>query len=137
MTEYVLGFVFDAQEQNVALIQKKHPEWQKGKFNGLGGKIEFGEYPLQAMIREFKEESGVFIEANFWTNFAKIEGKDYRVWCYKVSDELVFGIKTQTDEKVGLFPVYEVLGAKALIYNLNWLIPLALDKEQKFTIINY
>lgn len=44
MQEYVLGFAFTPKDlkgnQKVVLIEKLKPEWQKGKFNGIGGKLE-------------------------------------------------------------------------------------------------
>jgi 8-oxo-dGTP diphosphatase len=42
-TQYVLGFLFDPSQKDVVLIKKLKPEWQKGKLNGVGGKIEEGE----------------------------------------------------------------------------------------------
>ena len=54
---YVLGFVFSLDASRVLLIWKNRPEWQKGKLNGIGGKIEEGELPIDAMKREFSEET--------------------------------------------------------------------------------
>lgn len=38
---------------------KKEDDMHKGKWNGLGGKIEDGETPEECMIREIKEECGL------------------------------------------------------------------------------
>lgn len=38
---------------------KKEKDYHEGKWNGLGGKLEAGESPEQALIREVKEESGL------------------------------------------------------------------------------
>jgi 8-oxo-dGTP pyrophosphatase MutT (NUDIX family) len=57
MRRYVLGFVFDRGFRHVLLICKTSPEWQAGRLNGLGGKIEPGETPLLAMERELREET--------------------------------------------------------------------------------
>lgn len=44
MTNYVVGFAFDANRRHVVLIQKgRGPEELIGKLNGVGGKIEAGE----------------------------------------------------------------------------------------------
>ena len=56
--EYVLGFMFNEAESKVLLVWKNRPAWQAGKLNGVGGKIEAGETPVQAMNREFAEETG-------------------------------------------------------------------------------
>jgi 8-oxo-dGTP diphosphatase len=42
-------------------IKKKNDPHQ-GKWNGLGGKMEEGETPEECVIREVKEESGLWIE---------------------------------------------------------------------------
>lgn len=59
---YVCGFLFHPPSNSVALIEKKKPAWQYGKLNGIGGKIEVGENPLSAMIREFAEETSVMCD---------------------------------------------------------------------------
>lgn len=40
---------------------KKENDMHEGKWNGLGGKIEFGETPEENAIREIKEESGLIV----------------------------------------------------------------------------
>lgn len=49
--EYVVGLLFDPHRKYICLIQKNRPDFQRGFLNGVGGKIENGEWPLQAMIR--------------------------------------------------------------------------------------
>ena len=56
---YVAGFTFSENDTDVLLIEKQNPAWQRGFLNAVGGKIEPGEQPLEAMTREFKEETGV------------------------------------------------------------------------------
>lgn len=41
---------------------KKKNDMHEGKWNGLGGKLEPGETPEECVIREVKEESGLFIK---------------------------------------------------------------------------
>lgn len=132
MKEYVVGFAFDRHEARVALIVKNRPTWQAGKLNGIGGKVEPREAPLQAMEREFAEEAGG--EAD-WQLFATLEGRDdsarlsdpepFRVWFFRgtTTDSL----KSATDERIvwidpGWLP-WNVLP------NLRWLIPMARSNQ--------
>jgi 8-oxo-dGTP pyrophosphatase MutT (NUDIX family) len=66
MTIYSCAFAF-AQErpEQVLLIRKAKPEWQRGRLNGIGGKCEdkkdgFMESPLETTVREFYEETGLW-----------------------------------------------------------------------------
>ncbi|WP_164969449.1 hypothetical protein [Halarcobacter ebronensis] len=54
MKHYVTGFLFTKDFKHVVLIKKLNPEWQRGLFNGVGGKVEENEKPCDAMSREFK-----------------------------------------------------------------------------------
>ena len=40
------------------VIKKERPVWQAGLLNAIGGHVEKGEYPVEAMQREFLEETG-------------------------------------------------------------------------------
>lgn len=64
---YTVGFLINQTGSKVMLIKKAKPEWQRGLFNGIGGFIEQGETPHEAMIREFLEETG--IEITDWIEF--------------------------------------------------------------------
>lgn len=54
--KYVVGFVFDEYLGRVALL-KRLKEPFSGHLNGIGGKVEAGETPKEAMQREWQEES--------------------------------------------------------------------------------
>lgn len=45
---YTIGFITCGEK--VLLMQKNRPAWQKGKFNGIGGKINKGESPLNCIV---------------------------------------------------------------------------------------
>lgn len=59
----VIGVVKDS-EGNILLGKRHQPEILEihGKWNLLGGRVEFGETPEEAVVREIKEESGLDIE---------------------------------------------------------------------------
>lgn len=125
MTDYVLGFAFYGHK--VVLIQKTKPAWQKDKLNGLGGKIEAGEYPATAMSREFEEECGIFVPEPRWTQYATMRSGNHVIHVFKTemvaSPPAVF---RQTNEGyVGLYYWPSAVQLTYALPNLAWLIPLA------------
>ncbi len=54
---FCVGFLFNPDMSQVVLIRKNRPEWQAGRLNGVGGRLEDGETPLRGMQRKFKEET--------------------------------------------------------------------------------
>ena len=128
MTRYVAGFLFDDCRQHVVLIRKNRPEWQRGKLNGLGGRIEPGETPASAMRREFQEETGVDIPD--WKEFAVLTGTGFVVhFFYGCADwETIGRVSSLTDELVRTYQLNE-LGSLPTVPNAKWLIPKALPME--------
>ena len=57
MQHYVLTFC--GTENCFIALEKEKPEWQKGRINLVGGKVEPGESPKDAALREFQEETGI------------------------------------------------------------------------------
>lgn len=132
---YVVGFLFHRNSIDVALIRKNRPEWQAGKLNGPGGKVEGTEAPRRAMRREFLEECGVDIED--WRGFAVIKGKEpagdpnyggtYEVYFYTAicDHEVARQVRTMTDEEVLWVHAPSISSRKDVLPQLRWLIPLA------------
>lgn len=123
MQQYVVGFLFDEEATLVALIKKNRPSWQQGKLNGIGGKIDPGEFPAEAIHREFIEETGV--EINNWTRIVLLDAPHYNLHIFVSRSNLLFNVKTITDEHVGIYPVSEI-NRMNVIPNLRWLIPFAI-----------
>ena len=123
---YVAGFLFDSLGTHVVLVRKNRPLWQAGKLNGVGGKIEPGETPAEAMAREFLEEAGIFVD---WHQFAVLTAGETEVNFFRCrhSDALA-AVRTVTDEAIEVHDVYR-LPAQDLIPNLRWLIPMALAEN--------
>lgn len=124
MDTYVLGFAFDHLGR-VALIRKNKPKWQAGLLNGVGGKVEEGETYLQAMVREFCEETGVASEEHFWRHVAVMEGRaNWLVMVYAAGPLPIFSTcRTVTEEEVVMHPLYKPVTLERCIEN----IPLLLD----------
>lgn len=118
--------MFNEKLTDVLLINKVKPEWQNGFINGIGGKVEQGENSLNAMVREFREETGIDSNETDWRYVVTMSGDDWRVDVYTAISDMVFYCKDMTDEYPVLIPLDELDGFK-LIKNLYWLIPMCLD----------
>lgn len=125
MTEYVCGFMVEGGV--VALIRKKRPAWQAGRLNGIGGHIEPGETPAEAMAREFREETGLATQPGQWIHRVTVTGDVWKVYFF-----LAYGptaaLVTKTDEPVEVVPLWNV-PMLSIIPNLKWLIPLCLQSN--------
>ena len=124
MQEYACGFLFSSDRQRVLLIRKRRPTWQAGKLNGVGGKLEAGESPLDAMIREFREEAHLQIES--WQQVLTLSGDDWRGHFFRAFGAIDDAIAV-TDEKLEIHRV-EALPSDT-IPNLHWMIPLMVDPD--------
>lgn len=125
---YVLGFAFSADSTGLVLIKKPKPAWQAGKLNGVGGKVEAGETSLDAMLREFKEETTVETTAADWRQFASMGSVDWNVDVFCAFNDKFDECQTNTPEKVILVST-EIVGNLHTISNLHWLIPMALNSR--------
>lgn len=121
MVEYVLGFCF-TEDGKVLLMNKLRPEWQAGKVNGVGGKIEPFESSHDAMIREFWEETGVRIRE--WRSGFKISKAGWTMFVFSalVKEQFVTEMRDESTFwwEVGTLP-------ENVIPNLHWIIPLLKD----------
>jgi 8-oxo-dGTP diphosphatase len=127
LRKYVCGFMFCGT--HVALIRKTKPDWQRGLWNGVGGKVEDGEGLRPAMIREFKEETG-YDHAD-WKPFQVLQGVDdaghWMVWFYKTRVLPRPTLRTMTEEQVDwVYLDWISKGETKVVPNLRWLIPMAL-----------
>jgi 8-oxo-dGTP diphosphatase len=130
MTRYCLGFAFNENETDVLLIEKNHPKWQAGKFNGVGGKCDVDENSIWAMRREFKEETGIDIELDGWKYIISMYGEDWHVDVFSAFTDGVFNFQSIESEQVHLLNIKDIQADKYdVISNLYWLIPMCLDKN--------
>lgn len=120
--KYVVGFMFSESLLEVLLILKNKPSWQKGKYNGVGGKIEKFEEPTDSMTREFWEETGVMYDK--WDEFLILRGDDWIVHFFRAADEKAFNhARSTTEEKI--FRALSMGLPTNVIPNLRWIVPLA------------
>jgi 8-oxo-dGTP diphosphatase len=137
MKDYVCGFLFNEARDRVVLIKKARPEWQAGRLNGVGGKVEPGESSDEAMRREFIEEAGVDVSG--WELTVVVNGSsnahlrgapeaEWRVNFYRafVPDNVLNAVRTMTDESVNTY-MLSVMDYAPVNPNLKWIVPLCVN----------
>lgn len=128
--QYVVGLGFDSSRELVALVLKQTgPACVIGNWNGVGGKIEANESPLEAMVREFYEETGADVPENEWEEFAVLHADNYDLYFFVAATDRVLAAKTVEKEEVRLWKCSEVLGEPRLMHNMRWMIPFLQDPE--------
>jgi 8-oxo-dGTP pyrophosphatase MutT (NUDIX family) len=150
---FVLGFMFSADLTEVALIKKERPQWQAGKLNGIGGKVEEHEPWYMAMVREFQEEAGKKTPFDLWKPFGQMTGyawagdgetiqtERWAVHLFAATGDLT-ELKTTTDEAIIIVAAEWVTMRRDIIIDeLPWLVPMAQaflrDGKPKFASISY
>lgn len=125
--EYTLAFIFSKDREKVLLITKNRPEYQAGKLNGIGGKLESGETPVEGMTREVREETSLEISDDRWLFAGNIQGKNWKVWVYTaVHSGALSDAVSVTDESVVWYDCASL--PSHCLQNLFWLIPFCHTK---------
>lgn len=140
MKQYVLAFIFNKDLDSVWLIKKNKPEWQKGCLNGIGGKIERGERPIDAMERELREETGIRLPGvDPLMSVGRMQGinndgEDFQVFIYAsvVDDRL----ESKETEEVSLYKLEDVKKHR-VIGNVPMLIEACLYRISQSSHFNY
>ena len=111
MIEYALGFAFCGGDKPFVLLQEKlnsEIPSLNGTWNGIGGKIEIGETPLEAMERESDEETGIY--GVKWEYFCTSRGNGYTIHVFWCSDPLVWEYEEVEGMRLRLFDLYTIIG---------------------------
>lgn len=136
MIKYVLGFAFSQDLKQVVLIQKQKPEFQFGKFNGVGGKIEIGETSLEAMQREFLEETNCPSGAQ-WKKFVILNSKTWTCECFFTVLNSIQLQMIETAESELIVKAHIDNLPSNCMRNIHWLIPMALNWDNSLTSVEY
>lgn len=140
MEKFTLGFVFSQDLSEVLLMQKNRPDWQAGRLNGVGGRIEPNEESIDCIVREVLEETGVQTQRDNWAYFGAIKGASWQVDLYAM---LYFGNSgdffSVTEEKVEWFKVGGL--PDNVVEKLDWMVPMAIErlknKEFRSSVVEY
>lgn len=143
MKEYVLVLCHRINfEHEFLLIEKQRPLNQKGRYNLPGGKVEIGETPQEAAIRELQEETGLV--ATHVVLGGKIKdvdayGEEVVIYCYSAfSVDASAPIKPREGEteKVEWVRGSIALSNPKLMTNLRIIIPLLYFGQIGWTVEN-
>lgn len=135
MVSYVVGFCIFLPTNEVVLIKKEKPAWQKGLLNGVGGKVEIGEVPSEAMVREFMEETGVKTQEKDWQLLSCLEDEFGTCNFYFMKSREVLPVRSIEKEQVVVVPASNL--PDNVVYNLRWMIPLANDPFIKWDVMSF
>ena len=148
MQDYVVVFpvamdLVNKQEE-VLVIKKQRPAWQKDKFNLLGGHVESGEDPIQTAVRELKEESGYLPlqddehqdKMPHTRLLGRIFGNWGNVYCFRIN---VYKYpqperRAEEDEPVSWEKWNNIKENPSLIANLKIIIPLMMNEIHGWAI---
>lgn len=72
----VLLYAFRGDE--VLMVRARGKDGLSGKWNGLGGKLEYGETALEAAVREFKEEASCDTNPSQWRRLGDLFFPDFK-----------------------------------------------------------
>jgi 8-oxo-dGTP pyrophosphatase MutT (NUDIX family) len=113
ITLYVSMLMFSSDRKKVALITKNRPAFLDGKLCPVGGRIENGEEPIEAAVREYLEETGVPTAASDWMEYAVGDAPGSIMHCFVAFNDSVFDCRTGqdslTDEPVSIWNVADIL----------------------------
>jgi 8-oxo-dGTP diphosphatase len=133
---YVLALPFNLRGSHLLLQRKIRPDWQEGLLNGIGGHVEDGETPPEALIREVQEEVGALTSAGTWDPFLDLCGEGFVVTVARgrFPDRVLTAMRDfskATEEPCKIVAVEATRTDPAvkadLVDNLLWMVLLALD----------
>ena len=132
---YVCGALFDEALERVLLIEKLKPAWQAGRLNFPGGKIEPGESPLRAVVREMTEETAIYWAPERWEEFCVLSTPRSVVHFFRATAPLEvlklahapIGAEQPVTLEVVSIMLHQGMNHRVLP-NIPWLIQMALGK---------
>ncbi len=100
----VVGIITDNKE--ILLLKKNNPDWQRGLYNGIGGKVELNTTPLETIIKKCQEELGANI-SNWIELDSEISSSGIEIVYFltTLNEGEIKKLQSQTDERAELFSI--------------------------------
>lgn len=73
IVDLIFTLAFLTNEDRILMLKRNNPP-NKGKWNGVGGRIETGETPYQSVLREIEEETGIVLDQLIFGGIMTWEG---------------------------------------------------------------
>ncbi len=100
----VVGIITDNKE--ILLLKKNNPDWQKGLYNGIGGKVELNTTPLETIIKKSEEDLGINI-SNWRELDSEISSSGIEIVYFltTLNEGEIKKLQSQIDERAELFSI--------------------------------
>jgi len=139
MHKYTLGFI--QRKDEILMVNRYKKPW-KGAWNGVGGKIDSGETPLECIIREVLEETGIFITEDqvsdkgilTWNSFDAM-GNGLHIFLISVPMDFEYQTPKAVEEgildwkKLEWINDYENIG---VAHNIPYFLPIVIGEKDRY-----
>jgi len=137
MYRYTLGFLLKNDE--ILMVNREKNPW-KGCWNGLGGKIEDGEQPLESMIREIEEETHLIVSPSqviykgslTWNTFTA-EGQGLYIFLIHIDKNILYETPIKLREGILDWKKIDWINDKnnlGVAYNISYFLPYVLNDHK-------
>jgi len=122
---YVLAFIRDP-EAHAVLLQVRGEEPWTSQANGVSGKMQDGESPVDAAARKLAIEHGLVIHPDALTERGVLHTTAGDVYLVTGSSN-IYAASTVTKHRRVFYPLNSNWGREPVVANLRWLIPMLFD----------
>lgn len=127
----VCVFLMDGlKDEGIILVEKRRPDWQKGRLNLPGGRVKLGEQPRSAAVRELAEETGLFLFEDELLSVGRLTnarvGASVYIYAARWPKEGCTISSTPGMEVVKVMRLAKALLDPKLMDNLRYIIPRSL-----------